>query len=81
MDIHVRTYVSQQPALRYKEVVSACDASTLSRPYMAAGTIAYSDQWAAHNRVQTMGNVATHSTLTTFTDSITGVYTTNVESY
>ena len=48
------------------EIVTACHAATLLpiiQAHMAARTAVYSDHWAAYNGVQTLGNVAAHSTV------------------
>ena len=83
----VHVDVSQQPALGYMEIVQAPDAATLLpiiQAHKAPGTTVHSDQWAAYNRVQTLGNVAVHSAVNlslNFVDPVTGVHMQNVESY
>lgn len=75
------------PALGYMNIVSQRDAATLLpiiQAHVAPGSVIHSDQWAAYNRVGSLPNVSTHSTVNhsiTFVDSVTGTHTQNVESY
>ena len=79
--------VSQTPALGYMEVVHQRDAATLLpiiQAHVAPGTVVHSDQWAAYNRISSLPNVSSHSTVNhsvTFVDPATGTHTQNIESY
>ena len=49
--------------------------------HVRPGTIVWSDEWAAYNRVQRLNSVA-HQTMNhsiTFVDPVTGVYTQNAD--
>ena len=78
---------SHDPALRYMQIVQQRDAATLLpiiNSHVAAGTIVWSDQWAAYNRVASLSNINSHGTVNhsvEFVDSATGVHTQNIESY
>ena len=57
---------SHMPARGYMEIVSQRDAATLLpiiQAHVAPGTVIHSDQWAAYNRIHTLPNVASHSTV------------------
>lgn len=79
--------VSQTPALGVMMVVATRDAATLLpiiQRHVRPGTIIWSDQWAAYNRVQHLASVAQHETVNhsiEFVNPTTGVHTQNVESY
>ena len=78
---------STSPAVGYMEVVPQRNAATLLPIILAhtqPGTIIHSDQWRAYNQVNTLPNVASHSTVNhsiEFVDPVTGTHTQNVESY
>ena len=78
---------SQTPALGFMNVVDQRNAATLLpliQAHVAPGTIIHSDEWAAYNRVASLPNVASHSTVNhsvTFVDPVTHTHTQNVESY
>ena len=69
------------------EVVQQRDAATLLpiiNAHVAPGTIVHTVEWAAYNRVGTLPNVASHSTVNhsiNFVDPATGTHTQTVESY
>ena len=69
------------------EVVPDRSAATLLpilQAHVAPGSTVYSDQWAAYNNVQSLGNVASHGTvnhLLNFVDPVTGIHTQHIESY
>ena len=71
----------------YMEVVPQRNAATLLpiiQSHTQPGTIIHSDQWKAYNQVNTLPNVASHSTVNhsiEFVDPVTGTHTQNVESY
>ena len=79
--------VSHTPALGYMEVVPRCDAATLLpiiQQQLHPGSLVHSDEWAAYNQVQHLPNVSQHSTVNhsiSFTNSINGTHTQNIESY
>ena len=78
---------STSPAVGYMEVVPQRNAATLLpiiQAHTQPGTIIHSDQWRAYNQVNTLPNVASHSTVNhsiEFVDPVTGTHTQNVESY
>ena len=78
---------SSRPALGYMEIVPCRDANTLLpiiQAHTLPGTIIHSDQWSAYSRLQSLPNVATHSTANhsiEFVNPTTGVHTQHVESY
>ena len=78
---------SQSPALGYMQIVDRRDAATLLpiiNDHVAPGTIVHSDEWAAYNRISSLPNVGSHSTVNhsvTFVDPATGTHTQHVESY
>ena len=78
---------SYTPGLGVMEVVATRDAATLLpiiQQHVRPGTIIWSDQWAAYNRVQHLASVAQHETVNhsiEFVNPTTGVHTQNVESY
>ena len=80
-------YFPYVPALGYMEIVAQRDAATLLpiiQAHVAPGIIVHSDQWAAYNRINTLPNVASHSTVNhsvTFVDPVTHTHTQNLESY
>ena len=69
------------------EIVPCRDASTLLpiiQAHTHPGTIIHSDQWSSYSRVQSLPNIASHSTVNhsaEFVNPTTGVHTQNVESY
>ena len=78
---------STSPAVGYMEVVPQRNAATLLpiiQSNTQPGTVIHSDQWRAYNQVNTLPNVASHSTVNhsiEFVDPVTGTHTQNVESY
>lgn len=68
-------------------IVQQRDAQTLLpiiQTHVAPGTVIHSDQWAAYNRIASLPNVSSHSTVNhsvTFVDPLSGTHTQNVESY
>lgn len=78
---------SKTPALGVMRIVPSRDAATLLpiiQQHCRNGTIVHSDEWAAYNRVQTLGHVTQHQAVNHslhFVDPATGVHTQNVESY
>ena len=78
---------SSKPALGYMEIVPSRDARTLLpiiQDHTLPGTIIHSDQWSAYSRVQSLPNIASHSTVNhsvEFVNPTTGVHTQHVESY
>ena len=78
---------SHTPALGYVQIVNQRNAATLLpiiQAHVAPGTVVHYDEWAAYNRVATLPNVASHSTVNhsiTFVDPVTGAHTPNIESY
>ena len=75
------------PALGYMELVPKRDAATLlpiTQQHVLPGTIIWSDEWAAYNRVAVLPGVAGHEVVNHslhFVDPTTGVNTQTVESY
>ena len=69
------------------EIVQSRDAATLLpiiQAHTAPGTVVQSDEWAAYQHVQQLGNIAVHHTVNHslhFVDPVSGVHTQNVESY
>ena len=69
---------SFSPALGYMEVVQQRDAATLLpiiNAHVAPGTVVHTDEWAAYNRLGTLPNVTSHSTVNhsiNFVDPVTG---------
>ncbi len=78
---------AHEPAQGVMTIVQQRDAQTLLpiiQTHVAPGTVIHSDQWAAYNRVGSLPNVSSHSTVNhsvTFVDPSTGTHTQNVESY
>ena len=78
---------SHTPALGYMELVPKRDAATLLpiiHQHVLPGTIIWSDEWAAYNRVAALPGVAGHEVVNHslhFVDPTTGVNTQTVESY
>ena len=78
---------SHTPALGYVEVVNRRNATRLLpiiQAHVAPGTAVHFNEWAAYNRVATLPNVTSHSTVNhsiTFVDPVTGTHTQNMESY
>ena len=79
--------VSHIPALGYMQTIPQWDARTLLpiiQQHVRPGTIVWSDEWQAYNRVQQLNPVAQHQTVNhsiTFVDPVTGVHTQNAESF
>lgn len=71
------------------KIVPQQDATTLLvlpiiNCHVAPGTIVWSDQWAAYNRVSSLPNINTHGTVNhsiEFVNSVTGVHKQNIELY
>ena len=49
--------------------------------HLQNGTIMYSDEWRAYNRVQQLPSVAQHGTILDFVNPATDVHTHNIGSY
>ena len=68
-------------------LVASRDAATLLpiiQQHVRPGSIVWSDEWRAYQRVQNLSNVIQHQTVNhyiTFRNPTTGVHTQNVESY
>ena len=61
----------QSPALGFMQVVHMQNAATLLpiiNNHVAPGTIIQSDEWDAYNRIGSLPNVGSHSTVNHFTD-------------
>ena len=54
------TGVSHEPALGFMPVVPSRDTAALFPIYSTSRSIIHSDQWAAHNGVQQLGNVESY---------------------
>ena len=69
------------------EIVQRRNASTLLpiiNAHVAPGTVIHTDEWAAYNRISSLPNVSSHSTVNhsvTFVDPVTGTHMQTVESY
>ena len=76
------------PAIGYMEIVDNRDAATLYpivQAHTRPGTIVWSDQWAAYNRLSSaVTNITGHQTVNHsryFKDPTIGVHTNTIESY
>ena len=65
----------------YMQVVNTRDAAKLLHiiidNHVAPGTIIHSDEWAVYNRIGSLSNVSSHSTMNhsvTFVDTATGTH-------
>ena len=77
---------TSNPALGFMQIVDRRNAETLLpiiQRHILPGSIVYSDQWAAYNRVGNIAGLEHHTVNHTlhFVDPVTGVHTQNIESY
>ena len=77
---------TSNPALRFVQIVDRRDAETLLpiiQRHILPGSVVYSDQWAAYNRVGNIDSLMHHTAnhRLHFVDPVTGVHTQNIESY
>lgn len=78
---------SHTPAVGVMRLVDSRDAGTLLpiiQQHLHPGTVVWSDEWAAYQRVQQLNQVSQHQSVNhsiNFVDSATGVHTQNIESY
>ena len=78
---------STTPALGVMKIVQCRDPATLLpviQQHVRPGTVVWSDEWAAYQRVQQLPQVSQHGTVNhsvEFINPTTGVHTQHVESY
>ena len=77
---------TSNPALGFMQIVERRNAETLLpiiQRHILPGSIVYSDQWAAYNRVGNIAGIEHHTVNHSlhFVDPVTGVHTQNIESY